>query len=186
MNREERSKITYTENEPKPVKRRAKLSGRILGVIGKVLMVCVIFACLSLVIPKIAGYDAYVVVSGSMEPAIPVGSIVYSKKVDSSTLQIGDVIVFIDPSRSTTPITHRVVSNDPSNGTIVTKGDANEREDVNPATYDNVVGKVGWHVPRVGFVAATLTSTLGKIVAGLLLLEAWLLIEISRRLKARR
>ena len=152
--------------------------------VGVILMVIVLAACLSLVIPKLIGYQPYVVVSGSMEPAIPVGSIVYSKKVDPVTLQTGDVIVFIDPARGTTPITHRVVSNDQDTGTVITKGDANEREDADPATYDNIIGKVAAHIPRFGFIAATLTSTLGKIVAGLLLLEAWLLIEIGRRRKA--
>ena len=184
MNRKVRNEATCIENEAKPVKRRSKPGGRILGVIGTILMVLTIAACLGLVIPKIAGYDAYVVVSGSMEPNIPVGSIAYSKEVDPAELQTGDVIVFIDPARGTTPITHRVVSNDTAAGTIITKGDANDREDVNPATYDNVVGKVDFHVPRVGFVAAMLTSTQGKIVAGLILIEAWLLIEISRRMKA--
>ena len=185
MSRAERNDAIYRENEAKPVKCTQR-EGRILGMIGNILMVLVLFACLSLVIPKIAGYDAYVVVSGSMEPAIPVRSIVYSKKVDPATLQTGDVIVFVDPARGTTPITHRVVSNDTTVGTIITKGDANEHEDVNPATYDNVVGKVGWHIPRVGFVAAMLTSTLGKIAACLLLVEAWLFIEISRRIKAQK
>lgn len=157
--------------------------GVVLGVIGKALMAVVIVAVMSLVIPRLAGYDAYVVVSGSMEPNIPVGSLVFAKEVDPAKLSGGDVIVFVDPSRSSTPITHRVVSNDTESGTLITKGDANEHEDVNPATYDNVRGRVGLHVPRVGFAAATLTSPLGKIIAILLLAEAWILIEIERRLK---
>ena len=171
-------------NEVKPVKRGPDKSARILGVIGNVLMVLVLAACLSLVIPKALGYDAYVVVSGSMEPSIPVGSLVYSHKIDPASLQKGDVIVFVDPARSTTPITHRVVANDTAAGAVTTKGDANEREDVNPATYDNIIGKVAAHVPRVGFIAAMLTSKAGKIITGLLLLEAWLLMEISRRMKS--
>ena len=151
--------------------------------IGNVLMVFVFAACLSIVIPRLLGYDAYVVVSGSMEPNIPIGSLVYSHKEDPASLQAGDVIVFVNPARSTTPITHRVVSNDIATGTVITKGDANESEDINPATYDNILGKVAVHVPRVGFVAAMLTSKLGKIITCLLLLEAWLLVEISRRSK---
>lgn len=148
-------------------------------------MVVVICACLSLAIPKLAGYDIYVVVSGSMEPNIPVRSIVLSKEIEPSQLQTGDVIVFIDPARGTTPITHRIVENDTAAGTIRTKGDANEHEDVNPVTYDNVIGKVHAHIPRMGYVAHTLTSLLGKIVAVFLLIEAWLLIEIGKRSSAR-
>lgn len=158
----------------------------VLGIIGNVLMVLVLAACLSLVIPKAIGYDAYVVVSGSMEPNIPVGSLVYSHKEDPASLQAGDVIVFVDPARGSTPITHRIVSNDTAAGTIITKGDANDSEDANPATYNNVLGKVMVHIPRIGFIAAMLTSKPGKVITGLLLLEAWLLIEISRRSKKKR
>lgn len=164
--------------------RRRAITSRILRGMGSILMLVVIVACLCLVIPKAAGYDTYVVVSGSMEPTIPVGSLVFSKETDPSQLAMGDVIVFMSVTREDTPITHRVVSNDTTKSVIVTKGDANEREDVNPVPYDNVIGKVATHVPRVGYAAAMLTSKVGKIVAALLLLEAWLLIEISRRIKA--
>jgi len=148
-------------------------------------MVLVVAACLGLVIPKIAGYEGYVVVSGSMEPAIPVGSIVFSKETDPSSLQTGDVIVFVDESRGTTPITHRVVSNDTADGIIVTKGDANEREDLNPVIYSNVIGKVAVHIPGAGAYAALITTAVGKVILILLLLEGWLFKEIGRRLKIR-
>ena len=189
MGRAERNQSIYKENEEydkqerkQPKRRGLFIAGRILGIIGVLLAMVVVIACLSLVIPKLAGYDAYVVVSGSMEPNIPVGSIVYSKEVDPAELQTGDVIVFIDPARGTTPITHRVVTNNTAAGTIITKGDANEREDVNPVTYDNVIGKVSSHISRIGFTAAMFTSTMGKVLAVLILIEAWLLTEISKRL----
>lgn len=182
MSRVDRNQSIYEENSAKQGGSGSRAAGQVLRWIGIITMVVVISACLSLVIPKLAGYDAYVVVSGSMEPAIPVGSIVFSKETDPAQLQSGDVIVFIDPARGTTPITHRVVSNDTAAGSIITKGDANESEDIDPVTYDNVLGRVGIHIPRMGFAAATLTSVMGKVVAGLLLLEAWLLIEIGRRM----
>ena len=186
MSRVERNEAIYRENETVSEKRGLQTAGRLMSVIGVLLMVIVIAACLTLVIPKIAGYDAYVVVSGSMEPNIPVGSIVYSEETDPALLRTGDVIVFVDPSRGTTPITHRVVSNNPFTGNIITKGDANENEDVNPVAYENVVGVVRAHVPRIGFTAAMFTSKLGKLVAALILLEAWLLTEIGRRLRGPR
>lgn len=182
MSRVERNQQFYTDNA---ARKGSSIAGRLLSVIGILLMVLVAAACLSLTIPKIAGYSGYVVVSGSMEPAIPVGSMVYSKPADPATLQTGDVIVFVDESRGTTPITHRVVSNDTASGTITTKGDANEHQDINPVTYDNVVGKVVMHIPHIGFTAAALTSVLGKAVAVLIMLEGWLLTEIGRRLRIR-
>ena len=164
-------------------KRSYKTIGHILCAAGISLMILVVAACLSLIIPRLAGYEGYVVVSGSMEPTIPVGSLIYSKKIDPEALRVGDVIVFIDEARGTTPITHRVVTNDTANGTITTKGDANENVDINPVTYDSVVGKVAAHVPRIGFTVGMFTTVLGKIIAVLMLIEGWLLNEIGRRLK---
>ena len=170
-------------NAKRPARQKKSATGRLLVLAGWLLMILVACACLSLVVPRIAGYDAYVVVSGSMEPNIPIGSIVFAKECDPSTLSTGDVIVFVDPSRSETPITHRVVANNNAKATLKTKGDANESEDKNPILYENVRGKVDAHLPRIGFVAATLTSAIGKLVAVLMLAEAWLLIELGRRKK---
>ena len=183
MSRVERNQALYRELEEESASGNGRpgLTGTILKSTGAAMMVLVVVMCLSFVIPKLFGYNAYVVVSGSMEPTIPVGSLVYAHETDPSTLNEGDVIVFINPERGTTPITHRVMSNDTASQTIVTKGDANEREDMNPATYDNVIGKVMYHMPRVGFAASFMTSALGKLIMALVMLEAWLLIEIGRR-----
>ena len=185
MSRVERNQSLYEDMFEEEDKQSRKRAGRVLCVAGISLMILVIAACLCLIMPRVAGYEGYVVVSGSMEPTIPVGSIIYSKKTDPELLQTGDIIVFINETRGTTPITHRVVTNDPSTGTITTKGDANEHEDINPVTYDRVIGKVSSHVPRIGFTVAMFTTVLGKIIAVLLLLEGWLLNEIGKRLKQR-
>ena len=185
MSRVERNQSLYEDMFEEEDKQSRKRAGRVLCVAGIALMILVIAACLCLIMPRVAGYEGYVVVSGSMEPTIPVGSIIYSKKTDPELLQTGDIIVFINETRGTTPVTHRVVTNDPSTGTITTKGDANEHEDINPVTYDRVIGKVSSHVPRIGFTVAMFTTVLGKIIAVLLLLEGWLLNEIGRRLKQR-
>ena len=198
MGRVERNQAIYKENEEleeavetaeaievQDAPKQSGFLGRALGVVGVIFILVVVLACLSLIIPKLAGYNGYVVVSGSMEPTIPVGSIVYSKASDPALMRAGDVIVFIDKSRGTTPITHRIMTNNPFTGVITTKGDANENEDVNPVTYENVIGRVEAYVPRIGFTAAMFSTLLGKIIAVLLLLEGWLLTEIGRRLKVK-
>ena len=185
MSRVERNEPIYRMNEADQDQRVVRIAGRFLSTVGIILMVIVVAACLCLVIPKIAGYESYVVVSGSMEPAIPVGSIVYSEETDPALLSTGDVIVFRDATRGSTPITHRVVSNDPVTGIVITKGDANVNEDANPITYDNILGKVKAHLPRIGFTVAMFSTTLGKLVAALIMLESWLLTEIGGRLVRR-
>ena len=183
MSRVERNQSLYEDMFEERTKRSHKPAGRLLCAAGIALMALVASACLSLVIPRLAGYEGYVVVSGSMEPTIPTGSIIYSKQIDPALLETGDIIVFIDEARGTTPITHRVVTNDNSTKTITTKGDANAREDISPVAYDNVIGKVAAHIPKIGSAVAVFTTVLGKIAAALMLLEGWLLNEIGRRLK---
>ena len=64
------------------------------SVIGTVLLIIVVAACIPLTLPKAMGYQLYTVVSGSMEPAIPVGSLVYIKYVEPKEIIEGDVIAF--------------------------------------------------------------------------------------------
>ncbi|MBQ6501573.1 MAG: signal peptidase I [Mogibacterium sp.] len=195
VSRVKRNQAIYLENEQyeeaeaagtKERNVRSRLLGRLVIACGIFMMLFVVAACLTIIGPKIAGYDSHVVVSGSMEPTIPVGSIVYSKKEDPALLRVGDVIVFINESRGTTPITHRIVTNNPATRIITTKGDNNEKKDADVVTYDNVLGKVVAHVERIGMTAAMFTTKIGKIVASLLLLEGWLLTEIGRRMKYRK
>ena len=188
MSRVERNAAFYEEGNTPSRSSKDRFSvftGHLLTGLGVLFISFVLVSCLSFIAPKIAGYDAYVVASGSMEPNLPVGCIVYSKDVEPSQLRMGDVIVFNDPSRGTAPITHRVVTNNPFTQTITTKGDANDNEDVNPVSYENVVGIVKAHVPYLGYAVSLYSNILGKITAALLIIEAWLLTEIGRRLKAK-
>ena len=89
--------------------------GVFLNILGTAIIIAVIVLCLMLTVPRLAGYAGYCVLTGSMEPTIPVGSLIYSESVDPASIAEGDVIVFSD-GRSDVPITHRVISNDAENG----------------------------------------------------------------------
>lgn len=78
------------------------------------------------------GYEIYNVVSGSMEPEIPVGSVIYVKAVSPETVEEGDIIAF---TSGVSVISHRVVSNQTVEGKFTTKGDANAENDMNPVGY---------------------------------------------------
>lgn len=179
-----RSEAMRIESAVHPGRIAAGIAGRLLTGIGMIMILIVLTACISIAAPKIAGYDGYIVASGSMEPEIPAGSIVCATETEPMLLRMGDVIVYEDTSRGAT-ITHRVVSNNPFTGTIIAKGDANEREDVNPVTYDRVVGKVEKYVPLLGYAGAIFSSTAGRIIAALMLIESWLLIETGIMIKGR-
>ena len=154
--------------------------GKLLNIIGTLLMVIIIVICLSVTAPKLFGVSPYVVVSGSMTPAIPVNSLIYVKGCDPAQLDKGDIILFYD-SKDGTPVTHRVVENDTGSKEIITKGDANNGIDLRPALYANVVGKVILHVPVIGAATGALSTLMGKIAAAMIILAGYLLTVIARR-----
>ena len=183
------------EKDSGPEKEKGDMAplGRFLNFLGSLILLAAILLCLVLAAPRLAGIRTYVVISGSMEPAIPTGSMVYSKEVDPKTLETGDVIVFYSSNaapggtdtKDIIPITHRVVSNDTAAGEITTKGDANEQNDISKVTYMNVEGKVIFHVPHLGYMAAPLSSTMGKIALALIILAGYLLAEAGSSMRKR-
>ncbi|MFQ9798525.1 MAG: signal peptidase I [Clostridia bacterium] len=91
-----------------------------------------------------AGYSAFTVLSGSMESEIPKGSLVVTKQVDPSELQIGDDITYL--SNPTTTITHRIVGitenyADTGQRAFTTQGVMNSAPDKQPVPAANVVGR---------------------------------------------
>ena len=144
---------------------RKSTGGRICSVTGTVLIVTVILLCSLLVLPGMTGFHMYNVLSGSMEPAIPVGSLLYVRSGDPEQVEDEDIIAFYGSLEDSGIITHRVVKNNVVSGTFTTKGDANDKEDPTPVSYDNYIGRVTLSVPYVGRVLTILTSLEGKIAA---------------------
>lgn len=143
-----------------------------LRVLGTLLLVLLVAACLPLTVPRLFGYQIYSVVSGSMEPAIPTGSLVYIGGPEAAEVQEGDVIAFYGSGETGSIITHRVVENRVLMGEFVTKGDANPQEDLTPIPYACYIGRVACSVPRAGALAELLTGPAGKRAAGGVILAA--------------
>ena len=99
------------------------------NILGTLILLSVILSCLPPAMARIRGDQIYNVVSGSMEPGIPVGSAIYVQAVEPEAVEEGDVIAFYS---GTSVIAHRVVRNQTVEGEFTTKGDANEQEDMNP------------------------------------------------------
>lgn len=97
------------------------------------------------------------VLSGSMEPSMHTGDIVVSMKIDVNTIQIGDIITFryddeTDPNRC---VTHRVsnITYDGDNTYFSTKGDSNEENDTRIVKSSEVIGKVVFIIPYLGYIS---------------------------------
>ncbi len=136
---------------------------KICGFLSTILLIVLFALAVLLIGPTLIGMKSMAVLSGSMEPKIPVGSIVYVEDVEPSTLQTGDVITY--SISGSTMVTHRVVEVDAENQSIITKGDANEVEDGAPVTFSQVVGKMKMHVPYLGYISIYIRTPLGIAAA---------------------
>lgn len=130
------------------------------SLIGTLMLLTVIAAALPLTVPQFMGYDIYNVVSGSMEPAIPIGSIIYVKPVDPEDVKVGEIIVF---EAGDSVVMHRVRENNVVSGNFTTKGDANNVEDLSKVSYSDFVGIVARHIPVLGQLLILFESTVGRI-----------------------
>lgn len=131
--------------------------------LGNVLLLMIILICIPLTVPKILGYEPYTIISGSMAPAIPTGSLVYIHNAVPEEIEIGDVIAYYGSRDEDAVVVHRVLEKDDK--TFVTKGDANETEDLRPVAYDQLIGIVSVSVPKAGIIAQVLTEGNGKTLA---------------------
>lgn len=109
---------------------------------------------LTVLVPRIIGAEPYTVVSGSMEPTIPTGSVVVSKKVSPGTVAFRDVVTYQLKSGEPLTVTHRVVGVDNIDGQtrFKTQGDANTSPDPEPVRPEQIRGVVSYHVPLVGYL----------------------------------
>lgn len=114
-------------------------------------------------------FRAFVVQSGSMEPSLKTGSLVFIKS--SSEYKIGDIVTFksgpnVDIKNPRGTITHRIVEINQKSGQFfyVTKGDANEAPDVDLRPSSYVIGKVIFSIPYIGYPVGYVKTQKGFIL----------------------
>lgn len=152
---------------------------RTLGSALSILLVTVMVALAVLLVGvRLVGLTPYTVLSGSMEPAYKVGSLIYVRQIDEADITVGTPITFT-VSGGAMLATHRVVEVTELNGEVayITKGDANDMPDP-PVKYGNVVGSPVFSIPYLGYFSTWLQSGAGAIagiaLAAMLLLSALL------------
>ncbi len=114
-------------------------------------MVILLLFILTLAAVIAYGPRLYVVTSGSMTPAIPVGSMILVSRADFSDIREGHIITY-HLNGSPAVVTHRVVSVDEQGRDLCTKGDANEHRDPISVSQDQVIGVVRVIVPYLGIL----------------------------------
>ena len=127
----------------------------IFSTLFTVLLSALMLLTFALIGLRFAGVYALTVLSGSMEPTYPTGSMILVKPVDVDQLVAGDIITYIISDN--TLVTHRITGvipdeTDPGIIRFSTKGDANNTEDMFLVHENNVVGTPIFCVPKVGYV----------------------------------
>ena len=136
---------------------------KICNFLSTVVLLLLMVVAAVILVPMIMGFREMAVLSGSMEPTIPVGSIVYVKPVDDpAVLEPGDVCTYT-LADGETMVTHRVISIDPDSQTLVTKGDANDTED-GAISFGQVFGEAQFHLPYLGYIAMNIKTPTGILV----------------------
>lgn len=141
-----------------------------------------------IVLPRATHGSALTVLTGSMTPGIPVGSVVMVRPVDPGTLHVGDVATYQKEPGKAEYITHRIVKIDasvrPTRFTF--KGDANRGADIDPVSAKQIRGKVWFHVPYLGAIRDGLHGKGGLSLVAMLLLGGYALSQLSGAFGERR
>jgi signal peptidase I len=136
--------------------------------------------------PRFLPYRAYAIKTGSMSPALPVGSEAILRPADAGGLGRGDVIAFHKPNGGTAMVTHRIVRVERLHGrrVFVTKGDANAVPDAWRVRAEGHGWRVVASVPDAGYVVEAFRAPLWRMVA-LALVLASIGLGVLRRIWAR-
>lgn len=113
--------------------------------------VCMLFLAGILILPKLFGCEPYIVLSGSMEPMIHVGSLVYVGH--DKDLEVGDVAAYLAGDGAA--VIHRMMGYSDSEG-YTFKGDANETVDLSAVYPGQIIGKYAADLPKMGYVISYL------------------------------
>lgn len=128
-----------------------------------VIILLITAAALTFLAPRF-GWSVDAVFSGSMEPELKVGAVVITRPVDAEEIKTGDIITFYSPL-SEQLTSHRVIAVEQGPSVhFQTKGDANEDADPFTLPAGNVVGKVCFHIPYLGYVTQFVKTPLGFLL----------------------
>lgn len=133
---------------------------KIISAFQAVSIVIGIILLIMFFVPTIIGIKPCIVLSGSMEPQIKTGSIVYANThVEVGTIKQGDIIVF---NIGETQVIHRVINI--NENSFITKGDANENEDLAPVNLSQYKGKYIFSIPYLGKILLKCKTRTGKFI----------------------
>ena len=148
---------------------------KILNVFQSIEVVIAVIILILMLLPKLLGISTAAVQTGSMEPNVHVGALVYYKEVDTDEIEKDDIIAF---EYGNMLIMHRVY--EVRDEYFITKGDANDVVDSKYVYFDEVKGKVLFNIPYIGNIAYGIQGNkLIYILIGIIILNIIISIVIS-------
>lgn len=144
----------------------------IKGLSLKVIYILVVIY-LIVFIPVIWNYYPLIIVSGSMEPTLKVGGILYYHEKEIKNFKNGEILVFKTKKHI---VSHRIVKINNTN--FITKGDANKNNDSKYVKHNQIIGQgTNYSIPFVGYYVDYIYHH--KYL--LLILSSILIIDIYRK-----
>lgn len=183
-----------THTAPKPAE-KTLLQYLGAAVSGVLLVIVVALAVILIVVPKMSGGAALTVLTQSMEPDFPPGTLIVIRPTPVADIRIGQVLTYQIESGKPAVISHRVITRTiASDGstTFITKGDNNDVADPLPVREAQIKGTLWYAVPWLGWVNNAVNAG-GRavfvpiVVGALFLYAAWMVFGAFRdRRKHRR
>lgn len=163
-----------------------------VGLSSGLLVLLLAVAVAVVALPALVGGSAMTVLTQSMEPTLPPGTLVVVKPTPADEIAIGDVVTYQIRSGEAAVVSHRVISKTYTDGalTFITQGDNNTEPDADPVRAVQIRGTIWYSFPLLGWVNSLLTGANRTLVlaisAGGLFLYAVFEVVQAARERARR
>lgn len=122
------------------------------------LTTAIVLMTAGLLVLQFIGIRSYTVLSGSMEPVIETGSLAFIKEIPEEQNyepKTGEIVMYAAENGEVL-VTHRIVRAE--EGCFITKGDANETEDLLPVTRAQIKGTYLFSVKKAGYAVKAVTG----------------------------
>jgi len=154
-----------------------------IGILCLILLLSLFVA--SLTLPRLWGYDVYIVKSDSMTPVLSVGDLALIQKASFEDMRVGDIATFQSRKNKDNRFTHRIFEINTGERTFTTKGDGNPGPDPAPAPAESLIGKMAHSIPFAGYPALWIQNPVGFTVI-VLVTVLCIAIEIERKISAKK
>ena len=126
-----------------------------LALSGSLLVIVLALGVLVIVVPAISGGTALTVLTQSMEPKLPPGTLIIIRPTPIGDIKIGDVLTYQIKSGQPAVVSHRVISRSvdtKGRTTFITKGDNNDLPDAGPVQKVQIKGVLWYSIPWLGYI----------------------------------